>query len=460
MRILMKIRILLMVLLVSCAGSCFANFDSGYRFYVEKDYEKAYREFLASAKLGDFDAQHNLAVMYYRGEYISKDKITAYAWFKLAAQMPAYAKEAIGEKIFARFSDEEKQKAKEKFDELNKLYGENKIKMVLVPGIKVCADNSVRDRHKIKSGVLRYPMLMEVFEQPGFVDLSYTIDKQGFTRDFVVNQSPSDIFSESAIAALKQNQYEPHKVNGKAVDIHGYRTFMTFVMQGARISEDAKITASLIKLKKKAAEGDGNDKLNYAYFLDAIPKISRTYLAADNPQLIYKQAAKSGSAAAGYFLAVGSMFGCKQNEALHWLMESATQGFPEAQYMLALESFNGIEFAKDINTGINWLEKSAKQSDIAKLRLSWILATSSDEQLLDPERARSLLDAINPRTINDDLNYYQTQAAVFAREGNFKKAKKWQAKAIREAKSLKLPLGSFSQKLESYKNNKPWVEEI
>lgn len=460
MSIIMKTRILLMALLLGCAGSCYANFDSGYRFYVEKNYEKAYQEFLASAKLGDFDAQYNLGAMYYRGEYVSKDKITAYAWFKLAAESPAYAKEDIGEKIFAHFSGEDKQKAKEKFDELNKVYGENKIKMMLVPGIKVCIDNSVRDRHKIKSGVPRYPMMMEIFEQPGFVDLSYTIDKQGFTRDFVVNQSPGYIFSESAIAAIKQNQYKPHKVNGKAVDIHGYRTFMTFVMEGARISEDAKINVSLKKLKKKAAEGDGNDKLNYAYFLDAIPKISRTYLAGDNPQLIYKQAAKSGSAAAGYFLAVGSMFGCKQDEALHWLMESATQGFPEAQYMLALESFNGIEFTKDINTGISWLEKSATQSDIAKLRLSWILATSSDEQLLNTERARSLLDAINPHTINDELNYYQTQAAVFAREGNFKKAQKWQAKATREAKSLKLPLDSFSQKLESYKNNKPWVEDI
>lgn len=52
---------------------------------VAKDYAKAVYWFTKAAKLGDVDAQHNLAACYYAGDGVEQDYSEALYWWKKAA---------------------------------------------------------------------------------------------------------------------------------------------------------------------------------------------------------------------------------------------------------------------------------------------------------------------------------------------------------------------------------------
>lgn len=104
----------LAILLAQFSMLCYADFELGLRFYDNKQFDKAFPLFLEAAQYGDYDAQNNVGVMYYRGEHVNQHIPTAYAWFALAAQSPAFKEKGLHERIFARLSNEEKKIAEEK----------------------------------------------------------------------------------------------------------------------------------------------------------------------------------------------------------------------------------------------------------------------------------------------------------------------------------------------------------
>ncbi len=67
-----------------------ADFELGLSYYDAKDMAKAYKEFYEAAQYGDYDAQNNVGVMYYRGEHVEKNAVMAYAWMALATQLEIY----------------------------------------------------------------------------------------------------------------------------------------------------------------------------------------------------------------------------------------------------------------------------------------------------------------------------------------------------------------------------------
>lgn len=76
---------ILFVLSVSLATSAYAGFDEGYSAYKSEDYATALKEWLPLAKKGDASAQHNLGVMYKKGQGVPKNLITAVSWYRKAA---------------------------------------------------------------------------------------------------------------------------------------------------------------------------------------------------------------------------------------------------------------------------------------------------------------------------------------------------------------------------------------
>lgn len=78
-------------ILILCAGlfvssAAVAGFDDAMSAYRLGDFKTAFNGFVESAKAGNHIAQHNVAVMYYRGEGVAKDPTRAYAWMLLAVQ--------------------------------------------------------------------------------------------------------------------------------------------------------------------------------------------------------------------------------------------------------------------------------------------------------------------------------------------------------------------------------------
>lgn len=70
-----------------CTASASADsFDGAMRAYRAGDHATAFEGFMEWARRGDHVAQHNVAVMYHRGEGVKRDPTKAYAWMMLAVQ--------------------------------------------------------------------------------------------------------------------------------------------------------------------------------------------------------------------------------------------------------------------------------------------------------------------------------------------------------------------------------------
>lgn len=440
-----------------------ADFELGLSYYENKDYENAYKEFLETAKYGDHDAQSNIGAMYYRGEHVTKDIPTAYAWLALGAQSETttVSAPAIHTKIYARMSDADKKIADETFKKLLSQYSDAAIEQTLTP-VFTGQSLSTKTHRTIKQVAPTYPDSMLHEGVSGFVDIIYTIDKSGITRDHVVQYSGSKSFEKAAINALRQFQYDPMIVDGKPVAVTGVKNRFHFSIEGSTYNKN-KLTKTLDDLREKAKTGNGSDKLQFAYFLEVVPSFARDYVLNDNPNQWYVNAANQGNGVASYFLGRNILYGnmCTQdsNQSMGWLLKAAKAGVTDAQYMLATESFTGARFEKNEAKGFYWLSRAANVNNPARVRYAWILATHPDNSRRNGKLADQYLEKIETNYA-DKQSYFQTHAAVAAENGDFAQAVKWQKKALEDAQELKLPLNNLEQQLASYTAKKPWREEI
>ena len=66
------------------------DFDDDFEYavdaYEREDYETSYKLFLPLAEQGDAEAQHNLGVMYDKGQGVPQDDKEAVKWYRLAAE--------------------------------------------------------------------------------------------------------------------------------------------------------------------------------------------------------------------------------------------------------------------------------------------------------------------------------------------------------------------------------------
>ncbi len=76
---------------LAAEGNPEAQFQLGNMYYlpprhsgIPKNFHKAFNLFQQAASQGHATAQHNLAVLYYRGEGVDIDRVKAIAWFSIA----------------------------------------------------------------------------------------------------------------------------------------------------------------------------------------------------------------------------------------------------------------------------------------------------------------------------------------------------------------------------------------
>jgi TPR repeat protein len=448
------------ILFFLCAQICYADFDLANTYYAAGNFEKAYKEYMESAQYGDNDSQQNIGVMYYRGEYVPKNKITAYAWMTLATQNQGYKDKGLNTKIYNKFSDEEKKSADEEYKALLAKLNNEAIQNKLTPDFSGQIVTTKKQRI-IKSVKLQYPSELEHSKKFGPVDIIFTIDKYGITRDHVVYYASHKLLGEAALKTLRQYQYEPLLVNGKPVDLNGVKIRFNFMMKGKY--QEEKIKEIIDDERNKASSGGSEDKLGFAYLLEAIPSFSQSYRLVDNPNEWYIRSANQGNYVASYFLGrnilYGNMCSADSVQSMGWLLKAAKGGISDAQYLLAIEAFSGARFEKNDEKGFYWLSKAAEANKFAKVKYAWILSTHPDTKYRNGKLAQELLRAVED-THSDKLSLYQARAASAAEIGNFDDAIKWQKKAVEDAKDLEIPLTQVEQQLNSYVNNSPWRETI
>jgi len=440
----------------------YADFDLANTYYAAGNFEKAYKEYMESAQYGDNDAQQNIGVMYYRGEYIPKNKITAYAWMTLATQNQGYKDKGLNIKIYNKFTEAEKKIADVEYKVLLENFNNEAIQNKLIPNFVGQIGNTKRQRI-IKMVKPEFPKeLLRKRTLGGTVDAAFTVDKYGLTRDQIIYSASDPLFGVEALNALRKFQYEPLLVNGKPVDVNGVKMRYNFKLTDVGYS-DEKIAKYIDEAREKASAGNSEDKLNFAYLLETVPSFAKDYKLVDNPNEWYVNSANLGNYSASYFLGRNILYGnmCTSDSAksMGWLLKAAKGGITDAQYLLAIESFSGARFEKNDEKGFYWLKKAAEANKFAKVKYAWILSTHPEAGYRNGKLAQELLQAVED-THTDKLSLYQARAASAAETGDFKNAIKWQKKALEDAKDLEIPLTQVEQQLNSYVNNSPWRETI
>ena len=73
------------ILIATLASAAAADYGAGFIAYVRGDYAKALAEWVPLANQGHAEAQRNLGVMYYQGQGVERDPLTAALWYERAA---------------------------------------------------------------------------------------------------------------------------------------------------------------------------------------------------------------------------------------------------------------------------------------------------------------------------------------------------------------------------------------
>lgn len=145
--------------------------------------------------------------------------------------------------------------------------------------------------------------------------------------------------------------------------------------------------------------------------------------------------------------------GCEQDieGGSKWIRSAAVGGLPAAQRHVAFTALSSDAITKDkVRQGITWLDNASEADDYtAKVLLAWELSTNPYDELLNAEKALTLLQA-KPKRYYDKVRIFETQAAAHAASGDFKKAIKFQKKAAKEAKKLEWDIPLIAKRLATY----------
>ena len=451
-----KMKTLLLILSTIISASSLADFNLGMEYYSKKNYAKAFKEFNEAAKNGDYDAQFNVGVMYLKGEHTTKNIPMAYAWLRLAAQAKVYEEKGVYKKIYSKLNESEKKLADSLYEETEREYNDLAVFNKLQPTLNTTTELK---KHRITRTVSpTYPKNAKA--DVGWVDIIFSIDKDGTTRDHIAFFASDKAFEKKALEGIRGFLFEPAVVNTKPVTVNGLRYRFIFITSGVKYDEKA-INETLTTLRTNAQKGDASDIFNYAYFIEALPSLTRTVKIEDNPNDWYITAANKGNSPASFFLGKnllnGNMCEVDGTKSTNWLIKASQSNLSEAQYLLAIESFSGARIEKNEDKGLYWLKRSAESSDVAKLRLAWILSTHNDKNYRDNSLATEYFNKVSKKH-TDRQTYFRTAAAIAANNNDFKQAIKWQKKAIDDAEDLELPLDTVNAQLTSYQAGKPWNE--
>ena len=401
----------------------------------------ALQQFKGLAELGNKDAQYRIAGMYVNGTDVAKDFIEGYAWMRLASTQGNELALTFVEKIAKSLGGERKKIAISRFAELEAIYGDEAFEKRAKPELIAKGGAGFRSQRPRKKANPNYPKYALNRGMSGTVTVEYVVGKDGRTRFHRPVSFTDDVFVGPAMAAARKFVYSPAKIDGQPVDVFAVRNKFIFSMDGG--VKQKPLMDSLTNLRETAETGTSIDRYRYAittrslkYFLD--DKNKAQFDDAFHWNLL---AAKDGLPQAKFELGTDILYGeqCRadSSKSHFWLRSAAEEGVAKAQWLLGVERYNGILFDKDQVEGLSWIVKAADNGDVdAKVQYAMLVAIDALSSQEAISTAREYLDSFKQKEFYDKLTYFEVNAALYARQGDFKKAVKWQKKVVKEAKKL------------------------
>jgi len=426
-------------------------------------HEEALVQFVALSAIGNKDAQFSVAAMNFNGQGTKKDYIEGYAWMTIAASKGSEQAQGVLDKFASKLSPEQLAQAKLRHDELVQTYGDAAIHKNLMPTETLNnTRGNFRDRKPLRKPTAKYPKEAERRYLDGQTLISFTVGADGRTRNQRVTSYTSDLFIKPSLISVKGFLYQPSKIGDVPVPVYSVSNRFTFQMIGGNGEYKQKALVKVLsEAKSKVEHGSSHDRYEYAFLAEGL----RQYLSDEN-RTLFNDAHKWNTAAAidghpfakfdlGTRILYGEQCDADSSKSHFWLKSAAQDGVSEAQLLLGLERYNGVMFEKDEAIGLDWIRKAATNgNEFAKVQFAQLVTLNpqSDDKIL--AEARVYLNDVKLKDLIDKLSYHEANAALYSREGNFKKARKFQKKALKEAKKYKLPTALMEKNMQGLQENK------
>ncbi|TLY91810.1 MAG: TonB family protein [Gammaproteobacteria bacterium] len=433
-----------------------ADFPAAMKEFNAGHYEAARSEFLVLAELGDVASQFNLGTMAMQGQGGPKDLPTAVGWLTAAAENGS--QRLTPEKLAdmrSKLTDEQRRIA----DDIVSRYGrDGLLKSVLpVPEFREhCKD--LTPPRVLQAPPGHYPSDARYAHQNGFVIVQLTIGIDGVARDPEVLMSvPGAEFSAAAVEQWLHARFEPAEQGGLPVEAK--ETVKTaFNMEGGGVLWDV---GALKRIRETALTGDpgAQYQIGLAAMLDPSLGIPRTQAHA-----LLVSAAQGGQRQAQYWAANRFMSAgrCSAvSKKLTWLRAAAAAGEGAAQLALATDLLSGQHSAEQVAEARSLLEQAAQaDSFYVRKHVTALMAASPLEQIRDPATALAVANKLSKDPIQSDPQMFEALAAADAVNGKFSSAGTKQWTAVKRAKELHWNTSLMEERLESYRNSKPWVGDL
>lgn len=455
--------LLAVVAMASLAPAAGADLYAASAEYKKGDYPQALSDYLALAKLGQPQAQFNVAVMYKTGRGTQASDIHAYAWAMLAAENGQAGAKELADKIRPSLAPGSEQIA----GWFTAPYTPAVLAERLLPRARFQGSEEVQEQRKWLrecSPVSAYPWVYPEEARDkgmeGDVFVAFTLMPDGRARlPRVILDVPQGVFGAAARKAILNDGFAQLPAGSAPITCVA---FYRFVMgTGTSAFGYPGLTAYVEKIHRGAQGGDPGSQLMYGMLLVGLPQLSKTSNAG-LPWFL--RAAQAGMPTAqfevGYSLLLGIACAPDQGKALRWLQMAAAQNDPNAEVTLAMAAMKGSQGFGNGAQARSWLEQAAAQGNQdGELYLSALLAAAPEPDLRDPPRALGILQTIFEH-VEDDPTAFEIRAAAQAAKGDFADAVTSEKEAIGRARHLRRDLSPLQARLALFQAGKPWYGDL
>jgi TonB family protein len=431
-----------------------ADLQSAEVAYGKGQFDRAFQQFKELAELGQPQAQYNLAVMYLRGEGVTKSLTLAHAWASLSGANGF----AQGSALATKLEPELTPNSLKLSAEIQTQFSQATLDARLLPRMLKGREYESRDPvRSSKPFVPQYPPEAQRKGVQGEVYVEFTVAADGHPRlPRILYAVPAGYFENTVSDSVLRSVYLPARIDGEPTSASA-SVLYNFTMKGTNIHDYGDLDSRVRETKLKAEAGDPSAQMLYGMMIAGLPQLHQTY---DQALPWFLKAAQAGARYAQYQVGTGLLSGrgcqCDLSKGEIWLEKAAQADQADAQVSLAEYLLKEKTSPESLAGAMVWLERAAKQgNESGKLLLAAILAASPSATIRDPARALALIDTLE-RDYKIDPIFWEIRAAANASRGDFNKAAKAESEAIDRATHLGWDLAPLQKRQALYASRQPW----
>jgi TPR repeat protein len=428
------IKILFIFVITTAPWAVVADFAQASKHFNSAQYNQSFNQLLMLAQFGHAGAQTLLAESYASGYGTEVDTDSAYAWILMA--MENNNEKAQSLYLHYRLKVRSRRKAKVLYKQLQNQFSHQALSVSLFP----------------LSNDPTLPMieLTTTVNQPKNNDNAwaiarYDVDRHGFTSDIqVIIAAPSNVIEDAVVETIKDWQFKPSKLG-----LHNQIQLFEINQYNQTTFTNSQQHQQLAKLAK-AGRGDAQ------YVYAKLVAFNRVAFADTTALQWLLQSAINGYPPAQYeiyqCLSFNSHCKADSDKAMKWLSMASMNGDLTATMALAHAHLQSDHPTLDhsAKTAAAMLQKLANGNDLtALIDYAKLLVTSDDNEIRNPQQAikyarqAMALDNNNPELLSTlGIAYYSL--------GEHDKGQEFLMQAITEAEYRKWSIDDYVNTLEAY----------